>query len=72
VNQTRWRCRICFRWGVGGPVSWLQHWNAEHNKNDRFGSHLSFGFTGDYSSGNERRYDRRVVPAVAAARGEAS
>jgi hypothetical protein len=60
-----WRCKRCREWGIGGPQGFVQHEKSAHVYSGRFGAQVSFGFTGQYSDGYERRYDRYVRPAVA-------
>lgn len=62
--MSRWNCKICDRTGLGGPEGWERHAKYWHSDNTRFGAQVSFGFTGDYSSGKQRRYkvyDRPVI-----------
>lgn len=71
MRISTWRCHLCKSWGLNGPGGWLQHYDVQHaNRPARYGAQVWFGFTGNYSSGMERRYDRQISPAVAAVRGE--
>ncbi len=63
-----WRCKRCREWGVGGPDGFIAHERVAHTYSVHLGASVSFGFTGDYSSGLERRWDRTARPAVASDR----
>jgi hypothetical protein len=67
MSANRWLCKVCRKWGLGGPDGWAKHWTADHVHSGRYAAHLSFGFTGDYSDGFERRGDRVATPAIAEA-----
>ena len=60
-----WRCKRCREWGIGGPQGFVAHEKSAHTYGGRFGASVSFGFTGQYSDGRERRMDRIFSPAVA-------
>lgn len=64
-----WRCKMCREWGIGGPAGFVAHERSAHTFSVRLGGAVSFGFTGDYSSGLERRLDRVARPAVASGPG---
>ncbi|NDB86800.1 MAG: hypothetical protein EB127_29530 [Alphaproteobacteria bacterium] len=49
--MTRWICKVCRTWGVGGPGAWNKHYAAEHRHDGRYNAQLSFGFAPNYSNG---------------------
>jgi hypothetical protein len=51
-----WRCKRCREWGIGGPAGFVKHEKSAHVYDVRLGASMSFGFTGNYASGN--RTDR--------------
>lgn len=62
MAATRWHCRICRTWGLGGPKGWTQHHQAEHNDDVRLGAAISFGFSPNYANGQRTRYRDDFVP----------
>lgn len=63
--MSRWKCKLCPSEGLGGPKGWERHAKYEHGSKERLSAQVSFGFTGDYSSGKQRRYKVYDRPAVA-------
>lgn len=67
--MSRWNCKLCDSTGLGGPKGWERHAKHRHTDNNRYSAMISFGFTGDYSSGKQRRLrvtDRPVVAGFGA------
>jgi hypothetical protein len=63
--MSRWHCRICRTYGLGGPDGAVTHLKSEHPAGQRLGAAMSFGFSPNYANGSERRWDRIWSPAVA-------
>jgi len=62
--MSRWICKACTRWGMGGPQGWERHWKAEHQHSGRYASALSFGFVPNLSDGRRTSHwsDWRPAP----------
>lgn len=63
--MTRWNCKLCSDTGLGGPKGWERHVKYRHTDNGRYSAQIAFGFTGDYSSGKQRRIKITDRPVVA-------
>lgn len=57
--MSRWHCKLCATYGLGGPDGWAKHAKSKHEDNGRYGAQVSFGFVPRYD-GNRTRYARPV------------